>query len=119
MKNRLKELRKSLKLTQQEFGKNINLSGPNISNMEKGNVQLTPRNINEICSTYNVNKSWLENGEGEMFSDLTEDDEFNILIGRLLVDDDDSFKKKVIREMLKLDDEDWFFIEKFISKIKS
>ena len=33
--------------------------------------------------------------------------------------EEDSFKKKVIEEMLKLDDEDWLFIEKFVSKIKS
>ena len=53
-----------------------------------------------------------------MFTELTKDDEFNILVGKLVAEED-SFKKRVIEEMLKLDDEDWTFIEKFISKIKS
>lgn len=117
MKNRLKELRKTLKLTQKEFGENINISGSNISNLEKGNVNLTTRNINEICSFYNVNEEWFLNGKGDMFAELTKDDEFNILVGKLVAEED-SFKKRVIEEMLKLDDEDWIFIEKFINKIK-
>ena len=55
---------------------------------------------------------------GECSWKLTKDDEFNILVGKLMAEED-SFKKKVIEEMLKLDDEDWIFIEKFVSKIKS
>lgn len=118
MKNRLKELRKTLKLTQKEFGESIDLSGSNVSNLEKGNVNLTPRNISAICSKYQVDEEWLLHGKGEMFTELTKDDEFNILVGRLS-SEDDSFKKKVIEEMLKLDDEDWIFIEKFVNKIKT
>ena len=89
-----------------------------ISNLEKGRVNLTARNIDDICSTYNINQVWLETGEGDIFSELTKNDEFNILVGKLVAEED-SFKKKVIEEMLKLDDEDWLFIEKFVSKIKS
>lgn len=118
MNNRLKKLRKTLKLTQKEFGESIDLSGSNVSNLEKGNVNLTPRNISAICSKYQVNEEWLLNGEGEMFAKLTKDDEFNILVGRLS-SENDSFKKKVIEEMLKLNDEDWTFIEKFVNKIKT
>ena len=117
MNNKIKEVRKSLKLTQKKFGKNLNLSESHISNLEKGRVKLTARNIDDICSTYNVNSSWLENGDGKMFAELTKDDEFNILVGKLVAGED-SFKKKVIEEMLKLDDEDWIFIEKFVKKIK-
>lgn len=118
MNNRIKEVRKNLKLTQKKFGENLNLSESHISNLEKGRVKLTERNIDDICSTYNVNRSWLESGNGVMFTELTKDDEFNILVGKLVAEED-SFKKRVIEEMLKLDDEDWTFIEKFISKIKS
>lgn len=116
MNTRLKVLRKNLKLTQKEFGESINLSAPNISNLEKGVINLTQRNISEICSKYNVNHEWLEFGNGDMFSPLTRDDEFNILVGKLAAEND-SFKKNLIEEMLKLEDEDWIFIEKFIKRI--
>ena len=118
MNNRIKQARKKLNLTQKKFGENLNLSESHISNLEKGRVNLTARNIDDICSTYNINQVWLETGEGDIFSELTKDDEFNILVGKLVAEED-SFKKKLIEEMLKLDDEDWIFIEKFVSKIKS
>lgn len=118
MKTRMKELRKSLDKTQESFGNSIGLSRSNICNIESGLINLTERNIKEICLTYNVNEDWLRTGEGEMFRKLSSDDEFNILVGKLVAEED-SFKKKVIEEMLKLDDEDWIFIEKFINKIKS
>ena len=105
MNNRIKQARKKLNLTQKKFGENLNLSESHISNLEKGRVNLTARNIDDICSTYNINQVWLETGEGDIFSELTKDDEFNILVGKLVAEED-SFKKKVIEEMLKLDDED-------------
>lgn len=117
MNTRIKEVRKSLNLTLKNFAKNLNLSESHLSNLEKGRGKITARNIEDICYTYNVNKEWLENGSGEMFVKLTSDDEFNILVGKLSASND-SFKKKVIKEMLKLDDEDWIFIEKFFNKLK-
>ena len=100
MNNRIKQARKKLNLTQKKFGENLNLSESHISNLEKGRVNLTARNIDDICSTYNINQVWLETGEGDIFSELTKDDEFNILVGKLMAEED-SFKKKVIEEMLK------------------
>lgn len=117
MKTRIKELRKSLNKTQQAFGSSIGVSRSNICNIESGLINLTERNIKEICLTYNVNENWLRTGEGEMFQKLSSDDEFNILVGKLVAEEN-SFKKKVIEEMLKLDDEDWIFIEKFIKSVK-
>ena len=118
MNTRIKEVRQSLNLTLKKFGENLNLSESHLSNLEKGRGNITSRNIDDICCTYNVNKEWLETGKGSMFVELTKDDEFNILVGKLSASND-SFKKKVIEEMLKLDDEDWVFIEKFFTKIKN
>lgn len=118
MNTRIKEIRKSLNLTQQQFADSINLSRSNLSAIENETVGITDRNIKVICSVYNVNEDWLRSGKGEMFKNISDDDEFNILVGKLVAEED-NFKKRVIEEMLKLDDEDWIFIEKFINKIKS
>ena len=53
-KNRVKILRKNLKLTQKEFGDAIGVSNSNISNIENGSVNLTDRNIYEICSKFRL-----------------------------------------------------------------
>ncbi|WP_343101914.1 helix-turn-helix transcriptional regulator [Romboutsia sp. MSSM.1001216sp_RTP31141st1_G3_RTP31141_220114] len=118
MKSRLKEIRKALNLTQKEFGEKIGLSDSNISNLEKGNINLIDRNIKSICAIYNVNREWFETGKGEMFLELTKEDEFNILVGKLAAEED-SFKKRFIEEILKLNDDEWCFVEEFIKRIKN
>lgn len=117
MNTRLKKLREHLQMTQKQFAESIGISRPNLTNIETGKVQLADRNIKTICSVYNVNEDWLKNGNGEMFNDLSEDEEFDMLVGRLYADDD-PFKKQVIKTMLTLDDEEWKFLEKMFNKIK-
>ncbi len=120
MNTRLKKLREYLQMTQKQFSESIGISRPNLTNIETGKVALTERMIKTICSVHNVCEDWLRNGsdsEEPVFNDLSEEEEFDILVGRLYADDD-PFKKKVIKTMLTLDDEDWQFLEKFISKIK-
>jgi transcriptional regulator with XRE-family HTH domain len=74
MNDRVKELRKNLGLTQEEFAKKIKLETSNaISMIERGKAKLTEQNILLICtsgqikSDKTVSESWLRNGEGEMF----------------------------------------------------
>ena len=118
MNTRIRELRKSLKLTQQEFGNKIGLSKASIGNIENGIINLTDRNLSLICSTYNVNENWLRNGEGEMLNPMSEDEEFAYMIGALMADDCE-YKKKFIKSMLELDDElDWTIVTNLVEGLK-
>lgn len=67
MNNRIRELRKTLNLSQKEFAEKIGLKQNAISYMEKNNSTVTEQNIKVICSQFNVNENWLRNGSGEMF----------------------------------------------------
>ena len=78
MNERLKELRKTLKLTQKEFGEKIGVTNFTISDIEKGKLSLTERNLNLICERFNVNKEWLKNGTGGMFLPDLPVDEFPV-----------------------------------------
>ncbi|WP_252242913.1 helix-turn-helix transcriptional regulator [Clostridium sp. ZS2] len=69
MNERIKQIRKEKKLSQAEFGKNINLSQNHISSIEKGVRSITDRIINDICKIYNVNENWLRTGEGNIYRD--------------------------------------------------
>ena len=117
MNNRIKELRKILKLTQDKFAKSINISRSNLSAIENGAINITDRNIKMICSAHDVSEEWLRTGEGEMFDFTNEDDELDILIGVFFAENDE-FKKKVIKTMLSWNDEDWMFMKKFVNEIK-
>lgn len=66
MKERLKELRKALGLTQSEFGTRIGASRDAIAAYERG-VTIKEPIIKIICIKYNVNYYWLTKGEGDMF----------------------------------------------------
>lgn len=66
--SRIKTLRKSLNLTQNDFGDRIGVKANTI-----GNYELSLRNpsnavIHSICIEFNVNENWLRFGKGEMFS---------------------------------------------------
>lgn len=67
MKERVKTLRKELKLTQTEFGEKLGRNVRTIQYYEAGNRQIDSATIKLICSVYNVNPDWLLNGTGEMF----------------------------------------------------
>lgn len=67
MNERIKQVRKTLKLNQAEFGKRIGLKQSTITAYECGNR--TPLNtvVTAICKTFGVDETWLRTGEGKMF----------------------------------------------------
>jgi transcriptional regulator with XRE-family HTH domain len=70
---RIKELRKHLKKNQTDFGKGIGVTHSAISQIETGDNAPGEQTIALICATYNVNRTWLETGKGEMFTETSID----------------------------------------------
>lgn len=68
MNERVKQLRKELKLSGEKFGDKIGVKRAAISKIENGATGLSEQNIKSICREFNVNENWLRNGEGEMFN---------------------------------------------------
>ena len=71
MNERIRELRRRLKLNQTEFGQRIGVTQKPISEMESGGT-VTERNFNAICKAFNVNPSWLRDGKGAIFVETRE-----------------------------------------------
>lgn len=61
---RIKEVRKKLDLTLEEFGKKLGVGKTAISKIEKGQVNLTEHMFKSICREFNVSEEWLRTGEG-------------------------------------------------------
>ena len=70
VKERLKELRKALGLSQQEFSERINVAQSTYAHFETGRRELRDIHISQICTTFNVREEWLRDGTGEMFNQL-------------------------------------------------
>ena len=70
IKERLKEIRKVLNISQREFGEKIGVKVAAVGNWEIGRQAIPDARIYQICNEFNVRSEWLENGEGEMFKPI-------------------------------------------------
>ena len=112
MCERIKILRKTLKLTQQAFAETLGVSRDTIANVEGGRIEIKDIFILSICREFNVNENWLRTGEGEMFIELSRDEQIAEFVGRTLSTESESFKKRFIAMLAKLDESDWETLEK-------
>lgn len=100
MNSRIKELRKILNITQQEFANKIGLKRNTIATYEMGKASPSDRTILDICDKYNVKEKWLRTGEGEMFESRPPEDEVGYYVEELLEEEDNPLYKVII-EMMK------------------
>ncbi|WP_291244533.1 helix-turn-helix transcriptional regulator [Fournierella sp.] len=114
IKDRLKELRKSLNLSQDEFGTRLGVARNTIANYEIG--LRTPREatIVSICREFGVNRIWLTQGIGEMFEES--DDTALDLIDQVMAGESD-FAKALFKTFAKFDRRDWEDLERLIDKL--
>ena len=109
MNERLKQLQKKLGLTQTEFGEFLTMSQNHITRIEKGERELTDKNIKLICTinwpnNKQVNENWLRNGSGEMFLEKDANQEFAEAINQINFHGDELIKKIII-DYMHLNDE--------------
>ena len=116
MDKRLKYLRKYLKMSQEQFGRRLGITGSGVSNLENGRRNITEQMEKSICREFGVNHLWLTTGDGEMFNqseDGTIKQIDNILYG------ESDFAKMVFKAFAKFDNEDWLKVEQLVKKLLS
>lgn len=118
MKERLKKLRKTLDLTQQAFADRIGMKQNTIAQYEMGRTVPSDAIIFSICREFNVNEDWLRTGEGEMFLEMSRDEQIEEFVGSLLKDEEDSFKRRLISGLAALDETGWKVLEDFLDSIQ-
>ena len=104
MKERIKQLRNSLGLTQQKFADRLGLKRQTIAAYEVGNIEPSDSTLLLICKEFEVNKDWLLTGKGDMY-DIPEDETAAVVSD--LLEEDNPFYDLIIRIMKtykKLDD---------------
>ena len=83
MTERLKQLRKILKINQTNFAKHLGITQTAYSMIESGINPLSDRHIKVICSVFNVNENWLKSGVGDMFFSSPYEKEFTEVFSNL------------------------------------
>ena len=105
--DRIKELRKQLNLTQTEFGDRLHVSRGVINNIDQNIVEPKPLFLDNVAATFNVNRLWLETGEGEMLADMSREEKIGRLIADILDDSPESFRRRVFEILVDLDADGW------------
>lgn len=118
MNERVKELRKSLGLSQEAFANRIGLKGAAVSLIENGQRNITDQFINSVCREFNVNEDWLRSGVGSMYSELSRSELAAQIVGAALGNDDDFITSTFIA-LGQLTPAEWDVVRKFVDKIKS
>lgn len=112
MKSRIAEVRNHFDLTQEKFGERVGLSRNYIWMIEKGDRVPADRTIADICREFGVNEAWLRTGDGDMLRKVTRDEEISRFVGAALKDESDSFRKRFLAMLCKLEPSDWEVLEK-------
>ena len=115
---RIKKIRSSKKLTQDDFAEIIGLTKNFISLIETGNRTPSDRTISDICRVFHVNESWLRTGDGEMFKPVNRDAELAAFLGDIMKDEDDDYRRRLLSVLQRLDRiEDWELLERVATRL--
>lgn len=114
---RIKKVRKVLDLTQQDFADRLGMKRNSIAQVESGR-NTSPQTILAICREFNVREEWLRTGEGEMFIQVTRDEQIAAFVGDTLSTESDTFKKRFISMLAKLSESDWEVLERMTEEMK-
>ncbi|MBR2208317.1 MAG: helix-turn-helix transcriptional regulator [Synergistaceae bacterium] len=100
---RVKLVRKTLKMNQKDFGKMIGLTQTSLSMIEVGTNIVTEKNIKLICATFNVREEWLREGKGKIFNNSPYVKELCDILGDLTPDTQKSLLI-IAKELLKVEE---------------
>lgn len=117
LNERIKDVRLTRKLSQTEFAKKISVSRSAVCKMESGENSPSEQTIKLMCKEFGVNEDWLRTGQGDMFKPRTKNEELLSFVNDVMELEDDSFKKKLVNALAKLDTKDWECLENIASKL--
>ena len=105
--SRIKDVRKSLGLSQSAFGAPFGASRDMINNVENGRAAVSDIMITSICRTYNISEHWLRTGDKEVMRS----------VGEVMRGEEDTFRRRFLLALARLPEERWADIEDFARQI--
>lgn len=115
---RISKIIGSVGITKTEFAERLNVTQPYISKLSNGGSIPSDRTILDICREFSVSEDWLRTGEGEMFTPITRDEQIASFVGSTLSGEADTFKRRFISMLSRLDESEWEALESIVNKMK-
>ena len=117
MGDRIKQIRLSAKLTQQQFADQLGLSRNFLAVIETSDRKPSDRTISDICRVFGVSEAWLRDGTEPMYVQRSENERMAMLFNDVLAEADESTRKRGIAAALDMPPEFWDNILEYAKKI--
>lgn len=114
---RIKAIRASQNMTQQDFADRIGVSRGGLANYEVDRNEPIDAVIMAICREFGVNEDWLRTGEGEMLQPVDRNEEIAAFMGDVMRGETPDFRRRLIAVLAKLDASEWQLLEKMAQKL--
>ena len=111
MHERIKSLRRDLKMTQQEFADRLHIKRGAVANYEVGRNVPADSVIALICKEFGVSEMWLRTGEGKPYPERGRLEELSYMAGRFLSNEPTEFQRRFAMMMFSLTDDEWKLLE--------
>ncbi len=116
MKCRIKQLRQSLGLTQDEFGGRMGITKSSISTMESGKSNPSEQTLRSMCREFGAAYLWLTTGEGPMFENGSDDAALHVMVDRVMASENDRVRQ-IFKNLGSFTDEDWQQVNALLDKL--
>lgn len=117
MNERIKLLRKALELNQTDFGARIGVKQGTVAAYESGARVPLDSVIVSICREFGVSESWLRSGEGEMFLQLSREEEITKFCMSIIRDPDSEFQRQFVSVLARLEPAQWQLLSDMADKL--
>ena len=116
MKDRIKQLRQTLDLTQEEFGKRIGLVKSGISRIENGTTGTTEQTLRSMCREFGASYLWLTTGEGSMFENGDDVAALHVMVDQVMASENERVKQ-IFKNLGDFTEDDWRQVNAVLDKL--
>lgn len=116
MNERIKQLRQSLGLTQDEFGGRIGITKSSISTMESGRSNPSEQTLKSICREFGASYLWITTGAGPMLEGDGEDTALHLMIDRVMASENERVKQ-IFKNLGDFTEDDWKQVNSLLDKL--
>jgi len=115
MKDRLRQLRLALGLTQRSFADQIGMRQNTVATWEMGRSRPSDRAVRYLCQTFRASETWLRTGEGAMFLPANDREQVAEFVGRAL-SGEDPFPRRLLLNLSRLTPKEWKMLERLFTE---
>ena len=103
---RVKQIRKEARLTQQQFADRLGLKQNSIAQIEGGR-NTSDQTIRAICKEFSVNEAWLRDGIGEPHTKQSWEEEVAQFVFSTFQNEEETVQKDFLRVLTRLSPKQW------------